>query len=754
MLKLEQRDVCRLSPKVGVFGGLAKPKEREMLSQAGHSAGGWSQSQWPMGKLRPSQQISNQDNHAASLRSGASGTALIDVLSTILKTISRPQKNKPMNHFDDLPHRDRNHEIEDKAIAAFQMRLNQSGAFILQAPDRKDYGTDCQIEVVAEGRATNVRIHVQLKGTERALNADGSLSVEVRRNNLNYLLMQPCSVYVAWHEPTGSLRIRTAESIARQYEQGGTNWTGQQSLTASFVEELTVKRLGQLGDLARAGARSSRDRRVAPVGMAGGLSSQVLKSGQDVHVPDEPMLARKLLAQLYDKSADEQISAAFSKFAAVLGAGSEEMSICYMAEINLGMDGMSLHPERIEEAIPFFRTRLADDRQHKGNLHYTIGNAFHALGNEEEARRAFEAALADPALAAAPELAAQLHKNLGSSHALLGDHEQAVDHYREALRLVPDLAEAHTCLGNYYVRLGKYQDALRHLDQVVFSEQKQGRTSAVFGWRANVLFNLGEGRAAGRDINSLVAQADHLRWIWPWCYRLVASFGRADVDNARQALPFWHRFIKANPEHPAGRWELLMTTFYLRGQGAHVATNYGEFREIFDQNVDHIDLDHAALPWDRLGHWAQDEDDWTEAERCFRKAYELAGGEYGYCLAVALNGLKRYDESVQLLQEQTQIVQPDAMSWFQLAFAYTGLCNWPQAIAGYEKALSLDPDYDLAMFELGGAHWNSGDAAMATEVWTAAIKRFPDHELGTKLQRALPSLFSDPSADQAGDDGR
>jgi len=147
-----------------------------------------------------------------------------------------------MNHFDELPRRDRNHEIEGQAIAAFQLRLTESGAFILQAPDRKDYGTDCQIEVMADGQATNARVQVQLKGTESALNADGSLSVEVRRTNLNYLLMQPYSVYVAYHVPTDSLRIRTAESVAHQYEHGGTNWTDQRSLTVSFVEECGFRR--------------------------------------------------------------------------------------------------------------------------------------------------------------------------------------------------------------------------------------------------------------------------------------------------------------------------------------------------------------------------------------------------------------------------------------------------------------------------------------------------------------------------------
>jgi tetratricopeptide (TPR) repeat protein len=109
---------------------------------------------------------------------------------------------------------------------------------------------------------------------------------------------------------------------------------------------------------------------------------------------------------------------------------------------------------------------------------------------------------------------------------------------------------------------------------------------------------------------------------------------------------------------------------------------------------------------------------------------------------------------VPLLQQQAQIVQPDAMSWFQLAAAYASLRNWLQAINAYERSLSLDPDYALAMFDLGGVHWNSGDAATAVEVWTAAIARFPDHELSAKLKRDFSSLFNDTVAGQPGDGAR
>jgi hypothetical protein len=120
----------------------------------------------------------------------------------------------------------------------------------------------------------------------------------------------------------------------------------------------------------------------------GALSDHVLQSPPDVHVPEDSALARLLLLQLYDRNADEEISAGFTKFAAVLGADSDEMGVCYMSEINLGMDGLSRCSERIEAAIPSFQRRLASGRHHGGELYYTIGNAYHMLHNEASANGA------------------------------------------------------------------------------------------------------------------------------------------------------------------------------------------------------------------------------------------------------------------------------------------------------------------------------------------------------------------------------
>lgn len=652
-----------------------------------------------------------------------------------------------LDRLDDLPKRDTNHVVEEKAETAFQGRLTESGRFILQRADRKDYGTDCEIEVVDRGQATNVRVHVQLKGTEHPLNPNGSLSIEVSRPNLNYLLMHPHSFYAAYHIPTSSLRICSAETVLRRYEHAGKDWTHQQSLTVNFTDELTNARLDRLATLARSAARAERDRRIEQTRAALSDVARLVRSGiPEIHVPDDPTLAHKLLAHLYNKEADAEISAAFDRFAAVLGEGNEAMGPAYMAEINRGTAGSSRSRARIEAAVTFFRNQLDLGRCEQGSLHYTIGNAHSALGQEGDAKTAYEVALADPAFANTPGLASQCHKNLGTSYERLGDEKQAVEHYREALRLNPYLSEAHNALAQFHVRRGEWKDALTHLDQAVFTDSSRAKTASVSGWRANVLFNIGEGSAAFREINSLLTQAECEPWIWPFFAGLVTSFGRTTKENAREAQGFWHRYVGAHPESSRGRRELLLATLYLRAEGEEVGRTYAEFRAEFLRQIEHIDSkDEVAFLWDRLGHWAQDESDWAEAEQCFRKAYDMMGGHYSYCLGTALNFLGRFQESLPILREQVEGIQPDAMSWSQLGAAYGELGQSAESIDAYNKALALDPDYDLAMFNLGGVHWNRGERIEALAIWKAAIDRFPHHELAVKLRRDMPVFFTTDS---------
>ena len=116
----------------------------------------------------------------------------------------------------------------------------------------------------------------------------------------------------------------------------------------------------------------------------------------------------------------------------------------------------------------------------------------------------------------------------------------------------------------------------------------------------------------------------------------------------------------------------------------------------------------------------------------------MGGGEYGYCLGTSLNFLGRFEESLPLLVEQAEVFQPDAMSWFQVGVACEKLERFSEAIDAYNKAVLLDADYDLAIFNLGGVLWNSGDREQALLTWRRAMEQFPDHELTARLRSDLP----------------
>lgn len=646
-----------------------------------------------------------------------------------------------MDDLNDLPKRDRNHAIESRAASAFENCLSVSNVFLLQRADRNDYGTDYQIEVIDGESVSNVRVHVQLKGTERALNANGSVSVQVSRSNLNYLMMNPYSFYVCYHSPTDVLFICSADSVRREYEHNKENWSEQETLTVRFSDLLTERRLKSLAALAKSSAVLSRDSRVRQsTARSEDVPSIVQKALPDLYVPQDEKSASEMLAGLYDTGADVIISAAFDKFLSVLGRDHDAMGFCYMSEINLGMGGKSRNTKRIEDGISHLTRKLEGGRYQIGSLHYSIGNGFSALGREKDAIARYENALLHLS-AEDRHLLAQCYKNLGSSFEKLGQEDKAVGYYHDALRLSPHLGEAHYALGSHYHRKGEYEAALSHFDNVVLPERALGKISSVAGWRINVLFNLGDGKGAFREINGLLGDAGSEGWVWPWCARQVASFGRAAVENARPAIAFWNRYLKAHPKDARGMRELLLAKFYLRSKGQDLSETYAEFKTGFDAVIAYVAADDVAFLWDRLGHWAQDDENWIEAERCFRKAYDLDGGHYGYCLGTALNFLDRFEESLPILIAQAESIQPDDLSWFQVAVAYGHLGRVSDSSDAYKKSIALNPNYDLAWFSLGGLHWNSGDQEEASRVWKKAAELFPNHELTSKLRRELPSVL-------------
>jgi len=241
-----------------------------------------------------------------------------------------------MTHLDDLPKRDENHRIEELSESAFRSAVTECGAFAIQSEDRSDYGTDFQIEV-CDGRAmTNIRVQVQLKGTNCKENSDGSVSRQVFRATLNYLLKQPGSIFVCYHIQSERLLVREADSVLREYEHSGKQWSTQKTITVNFIDNFDEAYQNAKKAHAIASSKAAREHRLSYTIQPPEQIPALLQEGPDVHVPADPEQAKELLIALYNSGEDRSISRSFEKFHAVLGTSTEYLIHTYMAEINLG----------------------------------------------------------------------------------------------------------------------------------------------------------------------------------------------------------------------------------------------------------------------------------------------------------------------------------------------------------------------------------------------------------------------------------
>ena len=646
-----------------------------------------------------------------------------------------------MIHLDDLPKRDGNRRIQEKSETAFEAKISECEEFVVQIKDKYDYGTDYEIEATDARAMTNARVHVQLKGTGRKKNADDSVSVSIRRTNLNYLAMQPGSIFVCYHTPSKRLLFRRVDDVVREYEHTGGGWTNQQTVTIRFKENFDKGFQRTLNEYAIACAKGARDHRLSFVTRPPENISLFLEEGaMDLPVPADRRQAEEILSQLYDRGHDRVISRSFDKFHAILGPANAKLMFAYMAEINLGVNGHKCNKSRIADGIEVIRRIANDGSFSPGSLLYCVGNGWLALGEYEKARDAYYSALALLDKVNQSNGVARCCKNLGAALEKLDEPKAAFAFYTQALELDPGLPEAHFSLALLYNRNSTDLDRAReHLDAIAWSSNSAGRLASVQGWRAEILFKQGNVKEAFRDVYALLGEGDKLDWAWPWCVRLVAAYGGMSLDAAQASVQFWDKYLGRVPDDVLVQRERLRCVWFVHANGGRTGWDFVRFKQTVEDIVTN-GAPNPAFLWDRAGHWAQDEEDWTEAEKCYRRAFDLSPAEYGYCLGTALNFLGRYAEALPMLLLQARKHQPDAMSWFQVAIARKGTGDEEGCIAAYKRALQLDEGYDLAWFDLGGVYWNSGNTVEALSTWKEAIRRFPTHQLSSKLQKDLPIL--------------
>lgn len=146
-----------------------------------------------------------------------------------------------------LPKTDRNAELQRLSFKALQAVL-PADRFVFRDERAEDAGVDASVELLASSGgvsgSTNLRAQVQLKGTDSAeVNADGSISLQIKVSNLNYLLNGPSPLFVVYVAPRDELRFAWAYDERRRLDASNPEWMRQGSVTIRFVDRLTTEAL-------------------------------------------------------------------------------------------------------------------------------------------------------------------------------------------------------------------------------------------------------------------------------------------------------------------------------------------------------------------------------------------------------------------------------------------------------------------------------------------------------------------------------
>jgi len=117
--------------------------------------------------------------------------------------------------------------------------------------------------------------------------------------------------------------------------------------------------------------------------------------------------------------------------------------------------------DNYEKALPFFKQYLQTHPDSSTYAWFCAGFCYGELGLHQEALQAYK-----QAIRLKPDLAV-VHNNLGNAYDKLGLYQEALQAFKQAIRLEPDYAKAHNNLGVAYYKLGLYQEALQAYKQAI-----------------------------------------------------------------------------------------------------------------------------------------------------------------------------------------------------------------------------------------------------------------------------------------------
>ena len=377
----------------------------------------------------------------------------------------------------------------------------------------------------------------------------------------------------------------------------------------------------------------------------------------------------------------------------------------------------------------------------KGQIEIEIGQFEEALASYEQA---LELDAGD----------ATAWHNQGAALASLGRYEEALVSFEKAVELDAKIPTAWYNQGSALANLGRLEEALASYEKALELDTK---IPAAWYSQGAALANLGrlEGALASYEKVVELNAEDAAAWLYRGV--VLSSLGRHE-----EALASYEKALELDAKNAAA-WH---------NQGAALG-NLGRYEEALMSFEKALELNPGdAAAWRNLGLAAGEIERHKEALASFGKAVELnpeddvAWLNQGVALAkfgrheealasyekalelnaedaavwhnhgAALANLRHYQEALTSYEQALGLNAKDAAAWYNQGVALGKLGRHEEALASYERALDLNAEYAAAWQNHGAALGTLGRYEQALASLEKAVELNPEDEVAWRNQGA------------------
>jgi tetratricopeptide (TPR) repeat protein len=292
-----------------------------------------------------------------------------------------------------------------------------------------------------------------------------------------------------------------------------------------------------------------------------------------------------------------------------------------------------------------------------------------------------------------------------------GDYKRALTDYGTATKLNPKRAYAFHARGDAYARMGNYERAIKEFDEAIRLNPKYAHALIARGFAYE---QRGDRDRALRDFDD--ADKVNPKKDFLLVERGFLYFGKKDYDRA--ILDFTSA-IELNPKNEAAT--------YGRGKAYVELRDYDRAIQDYERVIglnpkDDRNFVGRGDAYAQSGDHDRAIDDYDQAIRVNPRSYvALLGRALSYELKGDSNrAIQDYDQAINL-------AQTDAMAFLARASALTRIGQFERAFEDYGRILHLDPELaPVALCGRGIAHSNSGQYDLAIADYDSALRLAPN----------------------------